>query len=274
MVVSSTRDSPFVGRQREMAELTRALDDAISGRIRIVMLAGEPGIGKTRLSQELAALAQQRSAPVLWGRCHQQQGAPPYWPWIQPIHAYLQQTDPDTIISQMGTGVADIAEVVPEIKAIVGAHGRAPLQPPPQLDSPEQARFRLFDSITTFLKNASSSAGGLLIVLEDLHWADRSSLLLLEFAASEIAGSPLLILGSYRDVEVSRRHPLSETLGRLAREPAFSRVGLSGLHQHEVESLLESASGLTPSSSVVEAVYKRTEGNPLFVTQVARLMSL
>jgi len=127
-----------------MAELTAALDDAISGQGRIVMLAGEPGIGKTRTAQELAKLAEQRGAQVLWGWCYENEGAPPYWPWVQSIRAYVQHSDAEQLIAEIGPGAADIAEIVPEIRQKLPG-----LEPSPALE-PVQARFRLFDSIATF----------------------------------------------------------------------------------------------------------------------------
>ena len=218
--------SVFVGRQREMAELTAALDDALSGRGRLVMLMGEPGIGKTRTAQELASHAQQRGAQVLWGRCAEEQGAPPYWPWVQAIRAYVQRTDPETLRSEMGLGASDIAQIVPDIR------GKLPeLEAPPELE-PEQARFRLFDSVCSFLKNATHSQT-LVLLLDDLHWADNPSLLLLQFLAREMGGSPLLVVGCYRDVELSRQHPLSDTLAQLSREPVFQREPLRGFSEEE-----------------------------------------
>jgi tetratricopeptide (TPR) repeat protein len=255
----------FVGRQREMGELKAALEDALSGRGRLLTLVGEPGIGKTRTAQELATYAGLRQCQVLWGRCYEGAGAPPYWPWVQAIRSYVQERDPQQLRSEMGAGAADIAEVVSDVRE------RLPdLKPPPQLE-PEQARFRLFDSIATFLKSAGRRQP-LVLLLEDLHWADRPSLLLLEFLARELGGSRLLVLGTYRDVEVSRRHPLSQTLGELTRERLFQRVLLRGLSQEDVGRFIELVSGLTPPRGLVEAVYRQTEGNPLFVTEVVRLL--
>ncbi len=165
----------------------------------------------------------------------------------------------------MRPGAADMAEIIPELRRKL-----PDLEPPPALE-PEQARFRLFDSITTFLKNAAQSQP-LLLVLDDLHWADRSSLLLLEFLAREIQSSPLLVLGTYRDVEVSRRHPLSETLGSLIREQHFLRVQLPGLAEREVEQLIEGAVIVRPPPGLSVAIHQRTEGNPLFVTEIIRML--
>ena len=102
----------FVGRQREMAELTSALNDALSSHGRLAMLVGEPGIGKTRTAQELAALAETRGAQVLWGRCYEETGAPPYWPWMQALRAYVQSTGAEQLAIEMGPGAAAISEIV------------------------------------------------------------------------------------------------------------------------------------------------------------------
>jgi predicted ATPase len=244
-----------------MAELKVVLEDALSGRGRLVMLVGEAGIGKTHTARELATIAEQRSAWVLWGSCYAEQRAPPYWPWVQVIRSYIQRRDSEELRSQMGAGAADIAEVVPEVREQL-----PDLQPPPALE-PQQARFRLFDSITTFLKRASQ-AQPLVLVLDNLHWADRSSLLLLEFLAQEMVECHLLVVGTYRDTEVALRHPLTQTLGELARQPSFHRVTLWGLIEEEVAQFLEITSGFRPPVGLVRAVHTQTEGNPLFMTQV------
>ena len=163
-----------------------------------------------------------------------------------------------------------VADIVPEVRDKLPG-----LEPPPALE-PEQARFRLFASITTFLKNAAQSQP-LLLVLDDLHWADRSSLLLLEFLARNIQSSPLLVLGTYRDVEVSRRHPLSETLGSLIRESRFGsgllRVQLPGLAREEVEQLIQKAVAVSPPPGLSATIHQRTEGNPLFVSEIVSTLA-
>ena len=257
----------FVGRQQEMAELRSALDEALPGQGRMVMLVGEPGIGKTRTAQELAVLAEQRGAQVLWGRCYEEQGAPPYWPWVQPIRAYVQQATAEHLAVEMGPGAANIAEIVPEIR------GKLPDLETPRALEPGPARFRLFDSITTFLKNAAQRQP-LMLVLDDLHWADRSSLLLLEFLAQEIATSHLLLVGAHRDVELSRDIPLSQTLGALVREQLYHRVQLDGLTRQEVGELVEGNAGITLTREAAEVVHSRTDGNPFFVGEVTRGVTL
>ena len=193
----------FVGRQQELGELKTALDDALSGRGRLVMLAGEPGIGKTRTARELALVAESQGAQALRGRCYEEEGAPPYLPWLQPIRFYVQQQAPEQLRAEMGAGAADIAAIVPELR------DKLPDLETPSALEPEQSRFRLFSSITTFFKNATQPR---MLVLDDLHWADNPSLLLLQFLAREMGESRLLVVGTYRDVELSRQHPLSETL--------------------------------------------------------------
>jgi len=265
-ILDSLAGGVFVGRQREMGELKAALEDALSGRGRMVTLVGEPGIGKTRTAQELVTYAGLRGVQVLWGRCYEEQGVPPYWPWVQAIRSYVHDTEPESLRSEMRAGAADIAEIVSDVKDVL-----PDLQPSPQLDSPEQARFRLFDSIAAFLRTASQRQP-IMLVLDDLHWADTPSLMLLQFVARELSGSRLLLVGTYRDVELNRQHPLAETLGELTRERLFERVLLRGLTQADVSRFIEVTSGIVPPTTLSQAVHTQTEGNPLFVTEVVRLL--
>jgi len=257
----------FVGRDQEMLDLRAALDDALAGQGCLVTLVGEPGIGKTRAAQELGAIGETQGALVLWGNCYEGEGAPPYWPWIQLLRQYISAHDAESLLSQMGPAAAIIAEVVPELR------DKLPdLEPPSALDSGAETRFRLFDSISVFFKRASQT-NPLVLVLEDLHWADRSSLLLLEFVAKDIGSMKVLLLGTYRDVEVTRRHPLSQTLGNLVRAQSFYEIQLQGLDQEQVGQLVQVASGIVPKGTLVQTIHKRTEGNPLFVGEIVRLLS-
>jgi len=172
----------------------------------------------------------------------------------------------------MGPGAADIAVIVTELR------NKLPeLEPPPAL-GPEQARFQLFDSVTNFLKTASRNQP-LVLVLDDLHWADKPSLMLLQFLARELAApdfGSLLVVGCYRDVELSRQHPLSETLAHLSRTAGgggFQRILLRGLGQEAAARFIESSVGIEPAKDLVEALYSHTEGNPFFMTEVIRLLS-
>jgi len=255
----------FVGREKEMDELRAGLEDALSGRGRLLMLVGEPGIGKTRTSEEFATYAALRNTQVLWGRCYEGEGAPAYWPWVQVIRSYVHDRDPKELMSEMGPGAADIAQVVSEVRE------RLPGLPEPPALEPEQARFRLFDSITTFLKNASKSQP-IVLVLDDLHWADKPSLLLLQFLARELRGARLMALATYRDVELRRGHPLSQTLGELAREGLSQRILLRGLTEQDVARFIELTAGRTPPKALVDAVFRETEGNPFFINEIVRLL--
>jgi len=256
----------FVGREREKAVLVASCDEALVGHGRLVQLAGEPGIGKTRLAEELATYARLRRAQVLWGRCYEGDGAPAYWPWVQMIRAYVHDRPPKDILDEMGPGAADIAEIVSAVRE------RLPGLPPLQQLDPQQARFRLFDSIATFLKNAASRQP-LVLVLDDLHWADAPSLMLLQFVAGEIATSRILIVGSYRDMEVRRRHPLAQTLAELARSHLGERILLRGLTEADIERFIERTAGIRPPSGLAEAVHRETEGNPFFLTEIVRLLA-
>ncbi|NQW15976.1 MAG: protein kinase [Chloroflexi bacterium] len=256
----------FVGRQREMDQLKATLENALAGHGAMVALVGEPGIGKTRTSLELETYAGLRNAQVLWGRCYEGGGAPPYWPWVQAIRSYIAGREPDDLRREMGSTASVISEIVDDVKE------RLPdVQAPVRLEDPESARFRLFDSITTFLRNAGQ-VRPIILILDDLHWADKPSLLLLEFVVRELASSRILVLGTYRDMELNRRHPLSMTLGDLTRERLFERVILRGLTREDIARFIEIAAGIVPPRGLVDAVHTQTEGNPLFVTETVRLL--
>jgi predicted ATPase len=202
----------------------------------------------------------------LWGRCYESLGAPPYWPWVQALRAYVREHAPAQVQQEMGSGAAEIAQIVSEVRQ------RLPDVPPPlTIDDPESARFRLFDAVTTFLKG-TAKAQPLVLILDDLHWADKPSLLLLQFLAGELAASRLLVIGCYRDVELSRKHPLAQALGGLMREQGFQRVLLRGLTQDDVGRFIELTAGIAPPPALVHAVYTQTEGNPLFINEVVRLL--
>jgi DNA-binding CsgD family transcriptional regulator len=258
--------TPFVGRDAELAALTADLEAALAGRGGMVLLAGEPGIGKTRLAEELAAQARARGALVLWGRCWEGQGAPAFWPWVQVVRAYVQTADPAALRHEMGAGAADIAQLVPTLRE------HLPDLPTPPPTEPEAARFRLFDSLTGFLR-AAAARRPLLLVLDDLHWADVPSLALLRFLGRELEDSGLLVVGCYRHTEVDRGHPLLGTLADLTRGQHHRRLLLGGLDQPEVASFVALVAGAAPSAELAVAVHQQTDGNPFFVTEVVRLLA-
>src|SRR5215475_12340305 len=167
------RASAFVGREEELRLLEAELTEAAAGRGRLVGIAGDPGIGKTRVVEEFIARAAVRPGRMVWGPCPAHPGAPPYWPWQQAIRAYADTNDPATLASELGAEAADIARLVPALRRHVsGWEGGAPA-----VESDEW-RFRLFDAVTSFLRRVTDRVP-LVIVLDDLHWADPASLQLL-----------------------------------------------------------------------------------------------
>ena len=141
----------------------------------------------------------------------------------------------------------------------------------PDIKNPEQARVRLFDSITNFLERASKSRP-LVLILDNLYWADRPSLLLLEFLAQEFANGQMLVVGTYRNEELSAEHPLTRVLGELTKIQNFQRLPLKGLSHEDVGELIQLIAGATPVQALVDSVFSHTQGNPLFVTEVVRLL--
>jgi len=256
----------FVGRESELERLRAGVDQALAGNLRILMLVGEPGIGKTRTAQELTTYARMRGAQTLWGRCYEGEGVPAYRPWAQIIRDYVRNCDPQFLRSDLGPAAVDASTLVSEIRE------RLPDLPPPPPLNAEDARFRLFEGIASLLRNASNRQP-LAIVLDDLHWADKSSLLLLEFLAAELGPSRLLVVGTYREEDLRRHHPLPTTLARLSRSQQSERVQLRGLAKEDVARFIDQTSHRKPPAALVEAVYRETEGNPFFVHEVVRLLT-
>jgi predicted ATPase len=265
--VAETSGGTFVGRGRELAELVAGLEDAFAGRGRLFLLSGEPGIGKTRLAEELMEHARARGARVLVGRCWEAGGAPAYWPWVQSLRAYVRESDPAALGTELGTGAADLAQVLPELRE------RFPDLPPPSPVEPESARFRLFDATAEFLHNAAERRP-IVLVLDDLHAADAPSLLLLRFLARQVGSMRLLLLGAYRDVDPVPADSLNAMLAEVAREPAARRLALDGLSESEVAEYLELTASEMSSPQLVASLHGQTVGNPLFVGEIVRLLSV
>jgi DNA-binding winged helix-turn-helix (wHTH) protein len=258
--------SLFVGRDAPMEKLRAALDQALRARGRLALLVGEPGIGKTRTAEELAEVARARGARVLLGRCYEGEGAPAYWPWVQVLRSCVADGEREALSQDVGPGLADLARLVPELRADF------PDLPPSEPIEGEQARFRLFDSVSRYLERLSLRQP-LAIGIDDLHWADADSLLLLQFLAGSLRNRKVLLLATYRDVEVRREHPLGGLLGALAREPHCERVVLRGLTGDEVAALVEAIAGEAPSQEMAASIHDMTEGNPFFVHEIVLLLS-
>src|SRR6266542_4988417 len=256
----------FVGRDREVAELAAGLEDAAGGRGRLFLVAGEPGIGKTWLAEHLAGLAVERGVGVLWGRCWEGGGAPPFWPWTQIIGRLADGCDDETLAAYLGAGAGAIAQLIPGLAERLGTTATSP-DPSPESDA---ARFYLFKAITGFFKKAATALA-LLLILDDLHAADDPSLLLLQFLARDLRGARLLVVGTYRDIEADRHPGVVDAVGQLVREG--QSLILRGLDRAAVKGLIEAFSGVVPSEAKVAAVHETTEGNPLFVREAVRLLA-
>ncbi len=230
------------------------------------MVLGEPGIGKTRLVTEITPYAQVRGLHILTGRCPDSDGAPPYWLWVQIVRAYISTVDLHQLRTELGIGAADLAQVIPAVRE------RLPdLASSPRLE-PEQERFRFFDSLTTFLKNVATRQP-LLLVLDDLQWADTPSLLFLQFLVREITDTKLFLAITCRESEASQQPLLTQTLAAIARSSGSQTVHLRGLTNGEVARFMKLTTGQAPPPEVSVAVFQRTEGHPFFMTEVVRLLA-
>ncbi|MDP8970403.1 MAG: AAA family ATPase [Actinomycetota bacterium] len=248
----------FVGRAHVLAELDAALDDAEAERGSLVLVTGDPGIGKTQLTSELAVRARARGVLVLRGTCWEGGGAPAYWPWAQVFRAWMRAANAASL-DDLAVRPVDLAALVPE---------RRPAAATTQPQDAEGDRFRLFDALTDALLRGAERQP-ILLVLDDLHWADVSSVLALRFLAGELHHARLLVVGAYRDVEVGQGHPLAAALGDLARSARL--LPLSGLARDEVARFIAIITGVEPHPDLVGAVSGQTGGNPLFVRELVRL---
>ncbi len=229
------------------------------------MVVGEPGIGKTSVCEQLATYAALRGGKTLVGHCYEEGShSLPYLPFIEALRTYVLEREPDGLKSDLGTGAAEVARIVSEVRDRV----QVELQP---LGDPEEERYRLLQAVTGFLRNATT-VQPLLLVLEDLHDSDSGTLDLLLHLSRNLHGSRLLVVGTYRDVEVDRAHPLSATLAELRRSETFLRLPLRGLTVDEVHRMHVSLRGQDVSWARAEAIHRQTEGNPLFVQEVMRYM--
>jgi tetratricopeptide (TPR) repeat protein len=264
MTIDASTDRPFVGRTAERQTLAAHIAAARDGNGRVVLISGEPGVGKTRLVEEaIAASAPER---VLWGRCHETEGAPAFWPWIQALRTYARGVPADRLRRQLGDDAAELARLVPAIRTQLP--DVAETTPDSPVD-PEAARFRLFDAVTMLLRSIATD-DTLLVVLDDLHWADNESLLLLAFVARELRDARLLVVGTYRDAELRQAAAAARALGTLAR--TCHRVTLGGLAVDDIAGYVRATYHLAPTLETLEAVHAATAGNAFFVTEVLQLL--
>jgi tetratricopeptide (TPR) repeat protein len=256
----------FVGRETEVHQLQAAFDAVLAGRGALTTVVGEPGIGKTALCEQLATYVALRGGRTLVGHAYEEGSfSLPYLPFVEALRTYVLAHPPDALREELGSGASDVARLISEIRE------RLDVAPRPSGGDPEEERWRLLQAVSEFLRNASQ-VQPLLVVLEDLHWADRGTLDLLIHLARSLQGARLLVVATYRDVEVDRAHPLSGALAELRRASSFGRVLLRGLTADEVQRMMQSITGQEARWSFAEAVHRQTEGNPLFVQEVLRYL--
>jgi DNA-binding SARP family transcriptional activator/tetratricopeptide (TPR) repeat protein len=260
-VVAATRQGALVGRDVELERLARVWAEAKAGRRQVVLIAGEPGIGKSRLAAELAAMAHGDGAAVLWGRCDEDLCVA-YQPVVEALRHYVRHCRDETLVAQLGGGRRHLARLVPELAE--SRWDRAV----PAADA-ETERLRMFDAVADLMGSVARSRP-LLLVQDDLHWATAPTLQFLRQLARP-AEDRVLIVGTYRDTEVDPGHPLVGVLADLRREPTVARLAVEGLDEKAVAALVEAETGRALGDvalDLVPALHAETDGNPFFVGQI------
>lgn len=263
-VESGPHPVALVGREDQLRVLMNAMSRAQLGCGGVVLISGEAGIGKSRLAEEVAAEAERNDCPVAWGRSYEREGAPPYWPWMQVAEDLLRQTDPDLCSGALAGRAGALRPLLSETEGLAEDTAAT------RSDSPS-ARFALFEAMTGFLVKLAE-AGLLVVILEDLQWADPLSLRLLEHMAARLQSGHVLVVATCRPPQHYRKVPLTDSVGALARLPVFHWIELDGLDGNEVGRLI-AETGARASPAEVREIHSRTDGNPFFVTDFARLLA-
>jgi DNA-binding CsgD family transcriptional regulator/tetratricopeptide (TPR) repeat protein len=247
-------DDIFVGRGQQIARLKAALDDAVHTRARVVSVSGEAGIGKTRTIQEFAAYAAVHGFQVHWGGCLEGQGTPAYWPWTQILRSIAASASDEQM-----PGLNDLIDRLSRGSSSSGAAYS------------EDSRAYLFDMVHTCM-NDLAQTHPLVLILEDFHWADVTSLLLLEYLSSELRLPGILLVCTFRVPPARQQTPLRSAIAHLLRAPGHSSIRLNGLHPKEVETFVGSRVGFTPPPAVTSVIHERSEGNPFFMVQLVQVL--
>jgi tetratricopeptide (TPR) repeat protein len=254
--------TPFVGRDAERAELAGMLDSMLAGRGGCVLIGGEPGVGKTRLARELMKVARQRGCLCLTGHCYEMEGAPSFVPFVEIVEESARLV-PVAVRTALGDAAPEIASMVPSLR-------RSYADIPPLPDLPAEERRRLvFGAFVEYTRRGTQKSPSVLL-LDDLHWADEPSLQLLTYLAPQLQSMRLLIVGTYRDVELDVGRPFAKTLEALLRQRTATRVSMRRLDESAVARMLASLGGSAPPSELARAVFRETEGNPFFIEEVYR----
>jgi class 3 adenylate cyclase len=257
---------PFAARTQERTRLTEAWKRSQVDRATTVLVAGEPGIGKTRIASELARQAHDEGAMVVLGRCDEHLAAA-HAPWTELLRQMVDNVGDDVIVDHVARHGGELARLVPDVAR------RVPDAPPPTQTDPDTERLLLFDAVVHLLSAAAVSQP-LFVLLDDAHWADAGSLHLLRHVVTHIdPDTHLLVMVTYRDTDVDRGHPLSGTLADLYRATGTERVALRGLDEAGMHAFLEAAGGAPLAAegmALAQRLTEETDGNPFFVTEVLR----
>jgi class 3 adenylate cyclase/tetratricopeptide (TPR) repeat protein len=254
--------TPLVERDAERANLRRAVDDALAGHGRLVFVSGEAGVGKSRLVAEVAHEAEVRGMRLLTGHCVESDGAAPYLPYVEMIEQAVSNPRSPLVLRNALAGVApEIARIAPALRRLlpdVGPHVELP---------PELAQRYVWNSVGEFLTRGAQGLP-LLLVLEDLHWADESTVLMTEYLAPLVPDLAVLLIGTYRDGEVDVASPLARVISQLTRRRLTERISLQRLSPTGVRAMLEALAGQPATDQLVRLIESETEGNPFFIEEV------
>ena len=251
----------LVGREDEMQMLKEVLRAAVSGTGRIVLLEGEPGIGKSRLTLELAQEAGGMGMELLWGACYEGGGAPAFWPWTQVLRALVRHMSDE----ERAFASSQLAALVPELT------DGGPAAPPASPDGGDE-RFRLYQAVVSLLAGVAARQP-LMLVIDDLHWADVASLQLLQALSLQAVSLPMLVVSTFRDDEPGASAALAAPLAAISRHPWTRRLALRGLSYDAVREVIRETAEIEPPPQLVSVVRTRTEGNPFFVAELVRLLA-
>jgi class 3 adenylate cyclase len=251
---------PFAGRRAELERLERHLGAARSGVSGLAFLVGEPGIGQTRLFEEFAARAWSQGALVLWGRCFEGELSRPFGPFAEAIASYAKECEAEVLREEVGSFGGIVAKIAPELR------DKLPDLPVPEALTPEEGRHRLLDAVAQVLWTFARKAP-LVLVLDDLHWADGGTLVLLRYLARFLRRQRVFLLGAYRDAELGRGDPLGDALVALRHEVEVEQIALSGLDRPAVTELLEAIAGHEVPANFIKAITAETGGHPFFLRE-------
>ncbi len=252
-----------IGRDADLKQLTRQLEEALAGRGSLILIGGEPGIGKTYLASALLDAARSRGAFAVTGHCYEMEGSPPYLPFIEMLEHSARSVPPETFRYALGGDAPEVAKLMPELRRMF------PDIPPTLELPPEQQRRFLFNAYREFVER-SARLTPMVALYEDLQWADEPSLLLLQHLAQRVAGVPMLMIGTYRDVDLEAGRPCARMLESLLRQKVASRILLRRLPVAGVEEMLTALGAQPPPPSLTRVVFEGTEGNPFFIEEVFR----